>query len=121
MTLSGGLLAVSDKVSHTFFQVFWGHCINALIHSIILFWFPLKMLEHGKQLAHIFFYHIKLVLVYKALHVLPTDSPFSNGQGNDYLFAGNMVYTVSFLFIYFLQICVMYSFWAFKDAFVAFL
>uniref|UniRef100_A0A8C5BGL2 Phospholipid-transporting ATPase n=1 Tax=Gadus morhua TaxID=8049 RepID=A0A8C5BGL2_GADMO len=29
-------------------KVFWGHCINALIHSIILFWFPLKMLEHGK-------------------------------------------------------------------------
>uniref|UniRef100_A0A3B3D6G1 Phospholipid-transporting ATPase n=1 Tax=Oryzias melastigma TaxID=30732 RepID=A0A3B3D6G1_ORYME len=28
-------------------KVFWGHCINALIHSIILFWFPLKMLEHG--------------------------------------------------------------------------
>uniref|UniRef100_A0A3P9JDU2 Phospholipid-transporting ATPase n=1 Tax=Oryzias latipes TaxID=8090 RepID=A0A3P9JDU2_ORYLA len=48
-------------------KVFWGHCINALIHSIILFWFPLKMLEH--------------------------DSPFSSGQGNDYLFAGNMVYT----------------------------
>uniref|UniRef100_A0A3Q2YBP1 Phospholipid-transporting ATPase n=1 Tax=Hippocampus comes TaxID=109280 RepID=A0A3Q2YBP1_HIPCM len=48
-------------------KVFWGHCINALIHSIILFWFPLKMLEH--------------------------DSPFKNGQGNDYLFVGNMVYT----------------------------
>uniref|UniRef100_A0AAV2L9T4 Phospholipid-transporting ATPase n=1 Tax=Knipowitschia caucasica TaxID=637954 RepID=A0AAV2L9T4_KNICA len=48
-------------------KVFWGHCINALIHSIILFWFPLKMLEH--------------------------DSPFPNGQGNDYLFVGNMVYT----------------------------
>ncbi|GLD47529.1 phospholipid-transporting ATPase IB-like protein, partial [Lates japonicus] len=48
-------------------KVFWGHCINALIHSIILFWFPLKMLEH--------------------------DSPFNNGQGNDYLFVGNMVYT----------------------------
>uniref|UniRef100_A0A3Q1I3U6 Phospholipid-transporting ATPase n=1 Tax=Anabas testudineus TaxID=64144 RepID=A0A3Q1I3U6_ANATE len=48
-------------------KVFWGHCINALIHSIILFWFPLKILEH--------------------------DSPFSNGQGNDYLFVGNMVYT----------------------------
>ncbi|KAG7523913.1 phospholipid-transporting ATPase IB isoform X1 [Solea senegalensis] len=48
-------------------KVFWGHCINALIHSIILFWFPIKMLEH--------------------------DSPFPNGQGNDYLFAGNMVYT----------------------------
>lgn len=30
-------------------QVFWGHCINALIHSIILFWFPLKVLEHGKS------------------------------------------------------------------------
>uniref|UniRef100_A0A8D0ELM6 Phospholipid-transporting ATPase n=1 Tax=Strix occidentalis caurina TaxID=311401 RepID=A0A8D0ELM6_STROC len=27
-------------------RVFWGHCINALIHSIILFWFPLKVLEH---------------------------------------------------------------------------
>ncbi|XP_077591838.1 phospholipid-transporting ATPase IB isoform X2 [Stigmatopora nigra] len=48
-------------------KVFWGHCINALIHSIILFWFPLKMLDH--------------------------DSPFKNGQGNDYLFVGNMVYT----------------------------
>uniref|UniRef100_A0A7N6F634 Phospholipid-transporting ATPase n=1 Tax=Anabas testudineus TaxID=64144 RepID=A0A7N6F634_ANATE len=46
-------------------KVFWGHCINALIHSIILFWFPLKILEHGK-------------LVYR---------------GNDYLFVGNMVYT----------------------------
>uniref|UniRef100_A0A6Q2X7C3 Phospholipid-transporting ATPase n=1 Tax=Esox lucius TaxID=8010 RepID=A0A6Q2X7C3_ESOLU len=23
-------------------KVFWGYCINALIHSIILFWFPLK-------------------------------------------------------------------------------
>lgn len=28
-----------------------------------------------------------------------TDSPFSNGQGNDYLFAGNMVYTVSVLVV----------------------
>ncbi|CDR00454.1 unnamed protein product, partial [Oncorhynchus mykiss] len=50
-------------------KVFWGHCINALIHSIILFWFPLKVLEH--------------------------DSPFNNGHGTDYLFVGNMVYTVS--------------------------
>lgn len=24
----------------------------------------------------------------------PADSPFSSGQGNDYLFVGNMVYTV---------------------------
>ncbi|TKS87736.1 Phospholipid-transporting ATPase IB [Collichthys lucidus] len=55
-------------------KVFWGHCINALIHSIILFWFPLKMLEH--------------------------DSPFSDGQGNDYLFAGNMVYTFSHLAVW---------------------
>uniref|UniRef100_A0A8C8FDG1 Phospholipid-transporting ATPase n=1 Tax=Oncorhynchus tshawytscha TaxID=74940 RepID=A0A8C8FDG1_ONCTS len=50
-------------------KVFWGHCINALIHSIILFWFPLKVLEHG--------------------------NPFNNGHGTDYLFVGNMVYTVS--------------------------
>uniref|UniRef100_A0A673YPX8 Phospholipid-transporting ATPase n=1 Tax=Salmo trutta TaxID=8032 RepID=A0A673YPX8_SALTR len=48
-------------------KVFWGHCINALIHSIILFWFPLKVLEHG--------------------------NPFNNGHGTDYLFVGNMVYT----------------------------
>uniref|UniRef100_A0A8C7DQC8 Phospholipid-transporting ATPase n=1 Tax=Oncorhynchus kisutch TaxID=8019 RepID=A0A8C7DQC8_ONCKI len=48
-------------------KVFWGHCINALIHSIILFWFPLKVLEH--------------------------DSPFNNGHGTDYLFVGNIVYT----------------------------
>ncbi|TRY65331.1 hypothetical protein DNTS_002215, partial [Danionella cerebrum] len=48
-------------------KVFWGHCINALIHSIILFWFPLKALEH--------------------------DTPFDNGNSVDYLFVGNIVYT----------------------------
>ncbi|XP_068278596.1 phospholipid-transporting ATPase IB isoform X2 [Nyctibius grandis] len=48
-------------------RVFWGHCINALIHSIILFWFPLKVLEH--------------------------DAVFTSGQGIDYLFVGNIVYT----------------------------
>uniref|UniRef100_A0A8C1Z8P4 Phospholipid-transporting ATPase n=1 Tax=Cyprinus carpio TaxID=7962 RepID=A0A8C1Z8P4_CYPCA len=48
-------------------KVFWGHCINALIHSIILFWFPLKVLEH--------------------------DTPFDNGNSVDYLFVGNIVYT----------------------------
>uniref|UniRef100_A0A8C2SNW5 Phospholipid-transporting ATPase n=1 Tax=Coturnix japonica TaxID=93934 RepID=A0A8C2SNW5_COTJA len=48
-------------------RVFWGHCINALIHSVILFWFPLKVLEH--------------------------DAVFTNGQGIDYLFVGNIVYT----------------------------
>lgn len=36
--------------------------------------------------------------------VSSTDSPFSNGQGNDYLFVGNMVYTVSFLLF-----CVVFS------------
>lgn len=39
------------RVPVSVFQVFWGHCINALIHSIILFWFPLKMLEHGKSVG----------------------------------------------------------------------
>ncbi|XP_026564725.1 phospholipid-transporting ATPase IB isoform X4 [Pseudonaja textilis] len=48
-------------------RVFWGHCINALIHSIILFWLPLKALEH--------------------------DTVFTNGQAVDYLFVGNIVYT----------------------------
>ncbi|XP_026863862.1 phospholipid-transporting ATPase IB isoform X1 [Electrophorus electricus] len=48
-------------------KVFWGHCINALIHSIILFWFPLKVLEH--------------------------DTPFESGHSVDYLFVGNIVYT----------------------------
>ncbi|MGH0175514.1 UNVERIFIED_CONTAM: hypothetical protein FKN15_010795 [Acipenser sinensis] len=47
--------------------VFWGHCINALLHSIILFWFPLKVLDH--------------------------DSVFHNGHATDYLFVGNIVYT----------------------------
>ncbi|KAH0517786.1 Phospholipid-transporting ATPase IA [Microtus ochrogaster] len=27
-------------------KVFWGHCINALVHSLILFWLPMKVLEH---------------------------------------------------------------------------
>ncbi|XP_061095635.1 phospholipid-transporting ATPase IB isoform X1 [Conger conger] len=48
-------------------KVFWGYCINALVHSIILFWFPLKITEH--------------------------DSVFDNGHGTDYLFVGNIVYT----------------------------
>ena len=33
---------------------------------------------------------------------LPADSPFSDGLGNDYLFVGNMVYTVSILPVYYL-------------------
>lgn len=35
-------------------QVFWGHCINALVHSLILFWLPMKALEHGRQCFHDF-------------------------------------------------------------------
>ncbi|XP_040835802.1 phospholipid-transporting ATPase IB isoform X1 [Ochotona curzoniae] len=48
-------------------KVFWGHCINALVHSLILFWFPMKALEH--------------------------DTPLTNGHATDYLFVGNIVYT----------------------------
>ncbi|XP_071990428.1 phospholipid-transporting ATPase IB isoform X2 [Engystomops pustulosus] len=48
-------------------RVFWGHCINALVHSLILFWFPLKMMEQ--------------------------DAVFSSGHVTDYLFVGNIVYT----------------------------
>lgn len=81
-------------VSVCVFQVFWGHCINALIHSIILFWFPLKMLEHGRsrtsEVTHLFF--AISVITFDVCSL--TDSPFSNGLGNDYLFVGNMVYTV---------------------------
>uniref|UniRef100_A0A4W3HRR3 Phospholipid-transporting ATPase n=1 Tax=Callorhinchus milii TaxID=7868 RepID=A0A4W3HRR3_CALMI len=46
-------------------KVFWGHCMNALFHSVILFWFPLQALEQA----------------------------FVNGQVPDYLFIGNIVYT----------------------------
>ncbi|KAK1175318.1 putative phospholipid-transporting ATPase IA isoform X3 [Acipenser oxyrinchus oxyrinchus] len=48
-------------------KVFWGHCLNGLFHSIILFWFPLKAFQH--------------------------DAVFANGKTPDYLLLGNMVYT----------------------------
>ncbi|XP_077651608.1 phospholipid-transporting ATPase IB-like [Urocitellus parryii] len=48
-------------------KVFWIQCINALIHSFILFWFPTKMLEHDMILRH--------------------------GYTTDYLFLGNFIYT----------------------------
>ncbi|XP_069747548.1 phospholipid-transporting ATPase IB-like isoform X4 [Narcine bancroftii] len=48
-------------------RVFWGHCINALIHSILLFWIPLRALEQ--------------------------DAVFMNGYAMDYLVLGNIVYT----------------------------
>lgn len=38
------------------------------------------------------------------------DSPFQNGQGNDYLFAGNMVYTVSISLAFIMCVCVCITF-----------
>lgn len=90
-------------VSVSVFQVFWGHCINALVHSIILFWFPLKMLEHGKSRASEANQFFFAIFVRTCDVCSLTDSPFSDGLGNDYLFVGNMVYTVrdySFSHIY---------------------
>ncbi|XP_047410286.1 phospholipid-transporting ATPase IB-like [Sciurus carolinensis] len=48
-------------------KVFWIQCMDALIHSFILFWFPMKMLEH--------------------------DMIFQRGYSTDYLFLGNFIYT----------------------------
>uniref|UniRef100_A0A8C6JFH4 Phospholipid-transporting ATPase n=1 Tax=Melopsittacus undulatus TaxID=13146 RepID=A0A8C6JFH4_MELUD len=48
-------------------KVFWFHCLNGLFHSFILFWFPLKALQHG--------------------------TVFGNGKTSDYLLLGNTVYT----------------------------
>ncbi|MGH0146886.1 UNVERIFIED_CONTAM: hypothetical protein FKN15_014113 [Acipenser sinensis] len=55
-------------------KVFWGHCLNGLFHSIILFWFPLKAFQH--------------------------DTVFANGKTPDYLLLGNMVYTFSHIAIW---------------------
>ncbi|XP_069905278.1 phospholipid-transporting ATPase IB isoform X1 [Oryctolagus cuniculus] len=48
-------------------KVFWIQCMNALVHSFILFWFPAKMLKHDIVLQH--------------------------GYTTDYLFLGNFIYT----------------------------
>ncbi|CAK7322214.1 Phospholipid-transporting ATPase IB [Vulpes lagopus] len=48
-------------------NVFWFQCINALVHSFILFWMPMKMLEH--------------------------DMVLQGGHTTDYLFLGNFIYT----------------------------
>ncbi|XP_078072921.1 putative phospholipid-transporting ATPase IA isoform X4 [Mustelus asterias] len=48
-------------------KVFWVHCLNGLFHSVILFWFPLKALEH--------------------------DTAYGNGKTPGRLLLGNMVYT----------------------------
>uniref|UniRef100_A0A8B9ST13 Phospholipid-transporting ATPase n=1 Tax=Anas platyrhynchos TaxID=8839 RepID=A0A8B9ST13_ANAPL len=45
-------------------RVFWGHCINALVHSIILFWFPMKVLEHGN--CFIISYYVVVTVCLKA-------------------------------------------------------
>ncbi|XP_026920378.1 phospholipid-transporting ATPase IB-like isoform X3 [Acinonyx jubatus] len=47
--------------------VFWFQCTNALVHSFILFWLPMKMLEH--------------------------DMVLQGGYTTDYLFLGNFIYT----------------------------
>uniref|UniRef100_A0A667GMV7 Phospholipid-transporting ATPase n=1 Tax=Lynx canadensis TaxID=61383 RepID=A0A667GMV7_LYNCA len=38
-------ISQAGKIFNT--KVFWFQCINALVHSFILFWLPMKMLEHG--------------------------------------------------------------------------
>ncbi|XP_075356112.1 phospholipid-transporting ATPase IA isoform X3 [Mycteria americana] len=53
-------------------KVFWVHCLNGLFHSFILFWFPLKALQHG--------------------------TVFGNGKTSDYLLLGNTVYTAAMMF-----------------------
>uniref|UniRef100_A0A665WJ88 Phospholipid-transporting ATPase n=1 Tax=Echeneis naucrates TaxID=173247 RepID=A0A665WJ88_ECHNA len=35
-------------------KVFWAHCLNGLFHSVILFWFPLKAFQHGKENSLVF-------------------------------------------------------------------
>ncbi|XP_068840460.1 phospholipid-transporting ATPase IB-like [Capricornis sumatraensis] len=48
-------------------KVLWIQCINAIVHSFILFWLPAKMLEH--------------------------DMVLQSGYTTDYLFLGNFIYT----------------------------
>ncbi|CAB1330553.1 unnamed protein product, partial [Coregonus sp. 'balchen'] len=48
-------------------KVFWAHCLNGLLHSVILFWLPLQAFQH--------------------------DTVSWNGKTPDYLLLGNMVYT----------------------------
>ncbi|XP_044154614.1 phospholipid-transporting ATPase IA isoform X1 [Bufo gargarizans] len=61
------LYKTSQKALNFNTKVFWVHCLNGLFHSTILFWFPLKALQH--------------------------DNVFSNGKTSDYLLLGNIVYT----------------------------
>ncbi|KAG8453626.1 hypothetical protein GDO86_000310 [Hymenochirus boettgeri] len=61
------LYKTSQKALDFNTKVFWVHCLNGLFHSVILFWFPLKALQH--------------------------DTVFGNGKTSDYLLLGNIVYT----------------------------
>ncbi|XP_027445396.1 phospholipid-transporting ATPase IB-like isoform X5 [Zalophus californianus] len=61
-----GVLATNNS-DYSIAQVFWFQCLNALIHSFILFWMPMKMLEH--------------------------DMVLQGGHTTDYLFLGNFIYT----------------------------
>lgn len=54
-------------------RVFWIWAVNALLHSILLFWLPMLLASH---------------------HVL-----WPNGKDGGYLVVGNFVYTVSALVI----------------------
>ncbi|XP_042841635.1 phospholipid-transporting ATPase IB-like isoform X3 [Panthera tigris] len=58
-------ISQAGKIFNT--KVFWFQCINALVHSFILFWLPMKMLEH--------------------------DMVLQGGYTTDYLFLGNFIYT----------------------------
>ncbi|ELW47597.1 putative phospholipid-transporting ATPase IA [Tupaia chinensis] len=67
-------------------KVFWGHCINALVHSLILFWFPMKALEHGNDFM--------ISTVSKELcSPSGANTALASGHATDYLFVGNIVYT----------------------------
>uniref|UniRef100_A0A6I8SAM4 Phospholipid-transporting ATPase n=1 Tax=Xenopus tropicalis TaxID=8364 RepID=A0A6I8SAM4_XENTR len=82
------LYKTSQKALDFNTKVFWVHCLNGLLHSVILFWFPLKALQH--------------------------DTIFGNGKTSDYLLLGNIVYTVSFfcldvLYLHQYCICVQFS------------
>ena len=50
-------------------QIFWLWCANAVFHSVLLFWMGVMALVQ--------------------------DTAFEDGKVGDYLFLGNMVYTVS--------------------------
>ncbi|XP_078301824.1 phospholipid-transporting ATPase IB-like isoform X2 [Panthera onca] len=65
-------ISQAGKIFNT--KVFWFQCINALVHSFILFWLPMKMLEH--------------------------DMVLQGGYTTDYLFLGNFIYTFNHLAIW---------------------